>query len=153
MWDVFTMERDARDFQSGVATLCSMAIVCFIFMWDPFTVLITTAVIASIMTGNKFGDFGSILKQETAPTLSLSQQHHELKLKGQPYHCSHLQEYEVGSVSHYLRIWCKFVSSPGNVIWLEQASCAMAENKWLISFLPNEVTIELLLHNSSLVKW
>ncbi|KAK5978851.1 hypothetical protein GCK32_016390, partial [Trichostrongylus colubriformis] len=37
--------------QSGVATICCMAVVCMIFMWDPFTVVITTAVIASIMTG------------------------------------------------------------------------------------------------------
>ncbi|KAK6034934.1 patched family protein [Cooperia oncophora] len=37
--------------QSGVATICCMAIVCMIFMWDPYTVVITTAVIASIMTG------------------------------------------------------------------------------------------------------
>ncbi|ETN81507.1 hypothetical protein NECAME_08475 [Necator americanus] len=37
--------------QSGVATICCMAIVCFIFMWDLPTVLITTGVIASIMTG------------------------------------------------------------------------------------------------------
>nr|CDJ81478.1 Patched domain containing protein [Haemonchus contortus] len=37
--------------QSGVATICCMAIVCLIFMWDPYTVVVTTAVIASIMTG------------------------------------------------------------------------------------------------------
>ncbi|XGW23579.1 hypothetical protein V3C99_005645 [Haemonchus contortus] len=37
--------------QSGVATICCMAIVCMIFMWDPYTVVVTTAVIASIMTG------------------------------------------------------------------------------------------------------
>ncbi|EPB74424.1 patched family protein [Ancylostoma ceylanicum] len=37
--------------QSAVATICCMATVCFIFMWDLPTVLITTGVIASIMTG------------------------------------------------------------------------------------------------------
>ncbi|VDL83442.1 unnamed protein product [Nippostrongylus brasiliensis] len=37
--------------QSGVATLCCMAVVCFIFMFDIYTVVITTGVIASIMTG------------------------------------------------------------------------------------------------------
>jgi hypothetical protein len=37
--------------QSILATLAFMALICFIFMYNTFTVVVTTAVIASVCTG------------------------------------------------------------------------------------------------------
>lgn len=37
--------------QSALATLVAMGFVCFVFMYDTFTVLVASGVIASIMTG------------------------------------------------------------------------------------------------------
>ncbi|CAD5208750.1 unnamed protein product [Bursaphelenchus xylophilus] len=37
--------------QSALATLCCMAFVCFVFMYDTYSVLVASGVIASIMTG------------------------------------------------------------------------------------------------------
>jgi hypothetical protein len=37
--------------QSALATLLCMALICFIFMYNTFTVLVASAVIASIMVG------------------------------------------------------------------------------------------------------
>jgi hypothetical protein len=37
--------------QSALATLVCMTFICFVFMYDTFTVLVASAVIASIMTG------------------------------------------------------------------------------------------------------
>ncbi|KJH42738.1 patched family protein [Dictyocaulus viviparus] len=50
-WQLLENTKTLNGEMSGLATICCMAVVCFVFMFDTFTVVITTGVISSIMTG------------------------------------------------------------------------------------------------------